>query len=45
MTTWILLLLWTALVAWLGYRYADHAMRLFDRIADRVTEIVRKVRK
>ena len=43
MTTWILLLAWTALVAWLGYRYADHAMRLFERAFDRVAEIARRV--
>lgn len=43
MTTWILLLAWTALVAWLGYRYAEPAMQLFDRVADRVAEIARRV--
>lgn len=44
MTTWILLLLWTALVAWLGYRYAEPAMQLLDRAWDRVAALVRRVR-
>ena len=44
MNTWILLLLWTALVAWLGYRYAEPAIQLLDRAVDSVADLVRKVR-
>lgn len=42
MTTWILLVLWTALVAWLGYRYADPALRIIDRAYQRVAALLRR---
>ena len=44
MNTWILLLLWTALVAWLAYRYAEPAMQMFDRVADRAQAVVKFLR-
>ena len=44
MTTWVLLLAWTALVAWLAYRYAEPAMQLFDRVADRAQAVVKFLR-